>query len=364
MTIHFRNYLVGLTVLLSALISLFIFNANASAAVDNTPDCDNVAIIKCGTFSEETLRQKASQDDVPKIFNHLGVSQNDLKGEFVEGIVWRDGRVTVEGKTVATGAMTAGRNFGGNPIEGTNAGVYSTNRFATEGQTAYVRMVDGKFDFAVIKACGNPVKATPKQPEQPPAEEPKPAYECVSLTAEKISRTKVKFTAKATATGGAEIEQYEYGFGDGMGITVPDSTYTYEYKKTGTFETSVVLHVKVNGQTKEVTGPNCKTNVTINPVKKQEEPCVYDDSLPKDSPDCKKPQEYCVVEGKENLPKDSPDCKEVVLSSTTTREKPRRIADTGPETILAGMVGSGALGYGTYAYASSRRHLLSAIFRK
>ena len=345
----FRKYLIGISILLtSALTTISLSNA-ASAIVDNDPDCDNVAIIRCGVFDTDAMRNKASQDDVPKIYRHLGISQDDLKGQFVNGIVWRDGRVTVDGKVVATDAMTAGRNFGGTPIEGTNAGVYSTSKFVTEGQTAFVKMKsDGTFDFAVIKSCGNPVKATAKVPEQP-----KPAYECTSLTVEQISRTKYKFTAKATASGGATIEKYEFGFGDGYGITVTDNTYTYDYKKTGTFDTNVVVHVKVGGETKKVSGPQCEKTVTVKPEEvTKPEACIYDSTLPKDSPKCVKPVEYCAIKGKENLPKDSPDCKQ-------DQATPQVLAATGPEAIIGGIAGSSFLGYGAYAFAQSRRFLIS-----
>lgn len=347
----FRKYLIGISILLTSTLTTVSLSNAASAVVDNSPDCDNVAIIRCGAFDMDTMRQKASQDDVPKIFNHVGISQNDLKGQFVDGIVWRDGRVTVGDKVVATNAMTAGRNFGGTPIEGTNAGVYSTSKFVTEGQTAFVKMkADGTFDFAVIKACGNPVKAAPKQPVKP--EQPKPTYECVSLKAEKLSRTKYKFIAQADTTGDAQIEKYEFGFGDGFGITVSEDDYTYDYKKTGTFETSVVVHVKVNGEVTKVTSPQCKTNVTVVP-ENTPEVCPYNNALPKDSPDCKQPEEKCPIKGKEDLPKDSEQCKEDEVAT------PAVISATGPGSIIGGLAGSSILGYGAYTYAQSRRLLLS-----
>lgn len=343
------TYLASFGILLSAAVSLTGLNSRASAVVDNTPDCDNVAIIRCGAFTPAALREKAAQGDVPRVFNAFGISQNDLNGQFVNGIVWRDGRVTVDGKVVATDAMTAGRNFGGTPIPNTDgAGKYPTSKFATEGQTAFVRMTNGRFDFAVLKTCGNPVSAKPKQLEQPP----KPEFECVRLTAEKITRTKVRFTAEARATGGATIERYEFGFGDGMGITVAENTYTYDYKKTGTFETSVVVHVKVNGETKEVTSPQCKTNVTVKPVEKPEV-CPFNSALPKDSPDCVKPPENCPIKGKEDLLKDSAECKEDEIVT------PAVISATGPGAIIGGLAGSSVLGYSAYAYAMSRRQLLS-----
>lgn len=354
-TSRFRLYIVGLGILLSGAIAANGLGASVSAVVDNDPDCDNVAIIRCGAFSADAMRQKASQGDVPRIYNAFDISQADLRGTYVDGIVWRDGRVTVDGKTVATDAMTAGRNFGGTPIPGTNAGKYPTSRFATEGQTAFVRMVDGKFDFAVIKACGNPITATPKNPPAP--QEPEPAYECVSLTTEKLSRTKVRFTADAKASGGATIEKYEFGFGDGYGITVNEKSYTYDYKKTGTFETNVIVHVKVNGTIKEVTSQACEKNVTIRDEQTPpEEPCPYDSTLPKDSPDCIPPKENCPIPGKGDLPKDSPECKE--------DETPAVIAETGPGALLGGVVGSSALGYGAYSYLQSRRELISKLLKR
>lgn len=372
-----RNLFITVGLLFSSAISLAMLGNVASAVVDNDPDCDNVAIIRCGAFSVDAMRQKASQGDVPKIFNHLGISQEDLKGEFVNGIVWRDGRVTVGDKVVATGAITAGRNFGGTPIPGTNAGTYPTSKFVTEGQTAFVKLkADGTFDFAVIKACGNPVKATPK----PPVETPK--FECVNLTAEKLSRTKYRFTAQATATGGATIEKYEFGFGDGMGITVAEKSYTYEYKKTGTFHATVVVHVKVDGQIKKVTSRACAADITIAPEKirvcelatkqiitinKEEfdqtkhsmnlNDCKVVPPTPASIQVCELATKNVITikDNEFDAAKHSKDlnaCKE---------EVPQVLAATGPETIALSLFGSSALGYGAFSYFQSRRHLINKL---
>lgn len=260
---RFTAFVGSLVFLLSALFSLAGPSSTVQAAVDNTPDCDTVAIVRCGTMTESELRSEYDKNDygdLPKVYNAFGISRADLNGNFVDGIVWRDGRVTVGGKVVATDAITAGRNYGGTPIPGTNgAAKFSTSKFVTEGQTAHVRMVNGKFSFAVIKSCGNPVTATP------PKDQPNPEFKCVDLKMEEVTRTKRKFIAEATATGGATIEKYEFGFGDGFGITVPSDTYTYEYKRAGTFTASVVVHFKVNGEIKKVNGPQCTVPVTIKP---------------------------------------------------------------------------------------------------
>ena len=372
---RFAKYLATFGIALSAVLSLGLCSS-ASAVVDNTPDCDDVAIIRCGAFSVDAMRTKAAQGDVPKIFNAMGISQQDLKGEFVNGIVWRDGRVTVGDKTVATGAMTAGRNFGGTPIPGTNAGKYPTSKFVTEGQTAFVKMVNGQFKFAVIKACGNPVTATPKPPEE------KPEFKCVRLTAEKITRTKVRFTAEATATGGATIEKYEFGFGDGFGITVAEKSYTYEYKKPGTFNTNVVVHVKVDGQIKEVTSPACEKTITIADNKIQVCELATNQIITinenefdatkhsRDLNDCKEvpnpadikvcelatKQIITIKDNEFDATKHSRD-----LNDCEEEEVPQVLAVTGPESIVAGLFGSSALGYGAFSYFQSRRHLINKL---
>jgi len=271
---RFTTLIASFAFVLSTLFAL-TGNTTASAVVDNSPDCDDgIAVVNCGVYSISAAHDKYGQNDIGKIYGAFGISRSDLSGDFQEGVVWRNGNVTVGGKVVATDAMTAGRNFGGTPIPGTNAGKYPTSKFATEGQTAFIKMVNGKFSFAIIKSCGNPVTGhPPKQPPPPPA----PEFKCVNLKAEEITRTKRKFTATASASNGATIEKYEFGFGDGKGITVSQKSYTYDYKKTGTFKASVVVHFRVNGQIKKVGGPQCTAPVTIKPEKVQ--PVYSCDSL-------------------------------------------------------------------------------------
>lgn len=367
--------LLSLVLACSASLSLG-FGPNASAAVDNSPDCDNVAIIRCGVFSKSAMREKAAQNDVPKIYRAFNISQKDLQGDFVDGVVWRDGRVTVDGKVVATNAKTAGRNYGGTPIEGTNAGIYPTSKFVTEGQTAFVKMIDGKFSFAVIKSCGNPVTATPKNPEP----KPEPKFECVDLRAKAITRTKVTFTAKATASNGATIEKYEFGFGDGKGVTVAQPTYTYDYQKVGAFNASVVVHVKVGDKIKKVTAPACTTKVTIKDEKikvcelatkkiitinKSDFDANKHSTNPKDCDEVVIPPvkniEVCELETKNTITIEESEFDSTIHSKNLDDcvEAPAVIAETGPAAAIAGVLGSGSIGYGVYNYISARRRLIN-----
>jgi uncharacterized repeat protein (TIGR01451 family) len=129
------------------------------------------------TVSE--LQGDAKQGDVPTVYANFGISHNELSG-FVDGVVWKDGRVTLgtrgEGKLVATNAVTAGR--WNNPtsdmtrIPNTDRAYrMSTSHFVDSGQIAFIKVVNGKFQFAVIKTCGNPVTA---KAVAPPIPAPKP----------------------------------------------------------------------------------------------------------------------------------------------------------------------------------------------
>lgn len=273
----FLNALTGLFIVASSVLALNGFVGSSSAqTIDDDPDCDTVAIIKCGAFTQPNLRAAAVKGDVPKVYAALGVSQSELGG-MENGIVWKDGRVTVGDTVVATGAMTAGR--WNNPtsdmksIAGTDrAYTMSTSHFVTDGQTAFVKIVDGQFKFAVIKACGNPVKATPKtQPPKPPTTPQ--SFACTMLTPAKVSDsdTTYRFDAKATASGGAKISKYTFDFGDGKTTVMTTSgitTYTtHTYADTAkTYTARVTVTGTADGKTSDKTSSACTATVPIKPT--------------------------------------------------------------------------------------------------
>lgn len=258
-----------------------VWQTTAQASVDNTPDCDNVAIVYCGTMSESQFHAKFNNDgrykDHSKVFAAFGINKSDVTG-MVDGIVWRDGRVTVGGKTVATGAMTAGRNYGGTLIAGTsNAAKFSTSKFVTEGQTAMVKIVDGTFKFAVLKTCGNPVTATPvapPKPQTPPTPpptppKPQPASACRELRASVISTNRVRLEGWGSATNGARLTSYNFAVTDNAGRTVfakavpvdnaPYMTATSDALQPGTYKVTLVIKTSIGDRT----GTQCTATLTI-----------------------------------------------------------------------------------------------------
>ncbi|HET8690454.1 MAG TPA: PKD domain-containing protein, partial [Candidatus Saccharimonadales bacterium] len=236
---RFFLYLGALLLLASAAVALNGLNRTSNAAdVDNSPDCDTVAIIKCGAYSKQAVLNKM-HGDVTKTFSALGISRSDVQNaHFVSGIVWRDGRVTVNGKTVATNAMTASRNYKcAHRITSTTC-TMSPSHFVTAGQTALVAMKGDTFDFAVIKPCGNPVKATPKKPQ------PKPQYACTDLTTTRIDRDTYRFRATATAKNGAAIVGYRFNFGDHHSKQQSSRTVNHTYAKAGKYTVTAQALVK------------------------------------------------------------------------------------------------------------------------
>ncbi|HRJ06142.1 MAG TPA: LPXTG cell wall anchor domain-containing protein [Candidatus Saccharibacteria bacterium] len=215
-----RGKLVSFGVALLATATVGVVQLQTKAAVDKTRDCDQYAVINCGTLSASELRAEYStnngsgqngtttkQNDIKKIFNSMGISGGELSG-FKNGVVYQDGRVIVAGKTVATGAMMAARGLGGTAIAGTGASRVSVSAMGS-AQTALVKMNGDRFVFAVMKPCGNPVTATP--PPQPPQPQPQPKAECKSLSASKIgSGTRYRLSAAASAKNGAKMRAYEF----------------------------------------------------------------------------------------------------------------------------------------------------------
>lgn len=311
-SIHTR-FLVSLTGLLIAASSVFALNfgiSTANAAIDNTPDCDTVAIIKCGAFSESALKaayDKNSTGDLKQVYNAFGISRSDMTG-FSNGIVYRNGKVTVDGKVVATNAMTAGRNYGGTPIPGTkNVGKYSVSKFVDEGQTAFVKMVNGKFSFAIVKACSNPVSATPTKPAPkptptPPAPTPQPTP---------------KPTPKPTPTPPAPSQVKVCNPANGQTITVSENDQS-KYKPVGDVACTDIQVCKIS----------TKQTVTIR------ESEFDSNTYSKDMSTCQ------VAAPSQPLP------------------------STGPTEFLTGSLGVGSLTAAGYYFRSSRRYLISKFLNR
>lgn len=254
--------------------TLGVVQLQANAAVDTSRDCDRFAVVRCGMMSTSEMRVEydtnngspangttTRQSDIQRIFSAMGISRSELNGTFHSGIVYQDGTVKVGGKTVATGAMMAARGLGGSPISGTNANKISVSHMGS-AQTAFVKFdSNGRFKFAVMKPCGNPVTATPPKPQ------PQPAALCKNLAITKIERTKFRFDARAETKNGAKVRSYQFVVSRGSQqiakktITTSklSASYTYTAQQPGTY----TVRVNVNTSVGQKSGANCVKQFTV-----------------------------------------------------------------------------------------------------
>ena len=287
-------------IVLGAVVTLGGFFALSPALNASGGSCtDQTSVVLCGTNSKAEVLSAYDKNarQAQTIYNYMGVTRAEIaSANFVSGTVSRNGNIVVGGKVVATGARTAGHNWGSGHarvhIPGTtDAYSYSTSALVVNSREVLVSIVNGKFSFAIMNHCGNPVTGTPVTPPQPP----KPVYACNALGAPaKINRNTFTFSAPTTtAKNGATVKAYNWNFGDGQTVTSPAGKINHSYAKPGTYKITVSVTFTVNGSTATVSGASCATTVTVAPEPTKPTP---------------KP-EHCTVPGKEHLPKDSPECK-------------------------------------------------------
>ena len=248
-----------------AVVSVGLVYQTTVNALDTTRDCDQYAIIHCGTMTVNEARNKYGEGS--KVFQSFGISKANISGDFKNGVVHRNGNVTVGGKIVATGAVTAIRNMpGGTPIAGTNAARHPTSRMGDD-QTALVKLdANGKFLFAIMKPCGNPVSAQPKQPEP----KPEPKAVCKALSATSISRTQFRLNADAETKNGATISGYTFVVKDAAGKTLQRERVATKNQRASTKVTVTApgkyrAEVTVDTSLGKKRGQQCTANFTVAP---------------------------------------------------------------------------------------------------
>lgn len=209
--------------------------------------------------------------------------------------------------------------------------------------------------------------------ENPPVT---PTYVCDYLKASKISRLETSFTGKATVTGGAVIESYVFDFGDSKTETVTNpNNVKHTYAQAKEYTAKLTVNVKVNNQTKAVTGPNCIVKVTISPEECkpgvpvghkdcEEKPEECKPGIPVGHKDCEEPKEC-----KPGIPEGDDRCKEeckpgIPVGDERCEEIPAELPKTGPMDMLLGTFGLGSLAAGGYYWHASRRGLLSALLNR
>ncbi len=180
-----RNLIVGVFVAVASVATGFALYTNANAAnivLNDGSECVKQSVIWCGSQDLATLQTKYKNGDghnsAASIHNiyaspKFGITSTDIANMSkyaVAGSVTSDGKVYVGNELVATNAYTASRGTTSDSEKVTYNGTTFYIRHTRVSwykpvTKAYVVMINGKFQFAVMGPCGNPIKATPKLPD-------------------------------------------------------------------------------------------------------------------------------------------------------------------------------------------------------
>ena len=168
-------------VVTAAVLGLGAFKVASASNVSfsSATDCDSNAVVYCGAMSVNQLINRydnsAQATSIHHIYSYFGISSTEVHQmanantnalSVYAGKVTIDGNVTINGQTVATNALTAGREFISGSTKVTFNGTTFYTRpprvsFQNNALDAFVVKENGKFAYAIIASCGNPVKATP-----------------------------------------------------------------------------------------------------------------------------------------------------------------------------------------------------------
>lgn len=424
-----KNFYLSLTSLLiavSAIVSLNFMNQTTRAAEPR--DCDNNAIINCGALTQNELLNKFDADstkDLKEVFAKYGLDRSDLNEKTSQvkmGRIYKDGRVVVNGKTVATNAHSIGRqDMPGSRKVTINGKTYyerlDTRNFNSEYLTALVFMRDGKFYRAVQTSCGNPVKATPvrvetPKPEQPklveqpkpapvqpveqpkpvvvtPVEQPKPApaADCTYLNAVRIDRTRYRLEATASSSNEATISRYMFNVREnsttGTVVYTNTVTATTQSASSGEFNLepgTYFARVTVTTSLGDKTADACTTTFTIPAPNKVEvcnqttgETMIVEEKnassyKPVGDAACKSIS-VCELSNKTVVTIKESDYDTSRYSKTMSDCQAQVkgeaiIPSTGPGDFIGGGLGIGSLTAAAYYWRASRRSLINAFLSR
>lgn len=257
-----------LLITLALVIGLVTIFSLKASTVSAAPNCGPGAVVKCGVYDQGDVN--AARPDAKELYAAYGVSTDLSKA--VIGTISVDGTVKVNGKVVATNALTFGRinRTGSDKVVNTASGTFYQHTMSDGGFTttveAYVFLTpDGIFKNAIIRTCGNPVIVIVK---------PKPqsivCKELAWVSKDMATRTvTVKLSGTPTNT---TISGYKIAFGDGA--TSTSQTATHTYTRDGTFVITGYVSGKVNGATQMVTGAGCTKTITFETPKVQTLQCT------------------------------------------------------------------------------------------
>jgi len=269
-TAHIVRSKLFITVMAVASVTFGVIGfSRADAAV--VQDCSANSIIACGSQTPGAFINKLNANnpaDLQAIYSYFGLDSS-MYGDFSTnakmGTAYKDGRIVVDGQTVATNAWSIGRekkSYSSDMIIGSHTYYKSMNKdvFVPDSIPAmvYFDAKTGQISFAVLTACGNPMGGTPVKPSM--------SCDLLQKTAVQGQPNSYNFTTKASAANGATVDHVTYDFGDGSTpVTASSLTQTvpHSYQQTGTYTAKVTVYVKTAGGLIPVVSNTCQTTITV-----------------------------------------------------------------------------------------------------
>ncbi len=325
-----------------------------AANADGGRDCVANSIMWCGALTKTEWVNKVHAGDghnsaanIQQIYfkEGRGITEADFKSSCtVDGVAYKDGRVVVGGKTVATGAKSIGRAQQPGAVR--SGSVWMTpnqNAFLSGSISAWVDMCGGQFHWFILKSCGNAgvgmavAKPTPAPTPKPapkisPTPKPTPApvlsFKCLSLREFKPADQPdvFRFTVDSNVDGvtltGFRFTAQQEGSDNAADVSDTDAGTNFKDYSFASGTWVVQAQVKTSAGITAI-NDDCTAMVTV-PV------------APSTSPS--------------PAPKPTGE----VLGAAT-------LPATGPEVLLGGAAGLTAIGYAGRAYLRSRKSLLAAM---
>ncbi len=146
---------------------------------------------------------------------------------------------------------------------------------------------------------------------------------CVALDVISKGGNKYGVTIRKSETN-ATYQGATIDFGDGQSEQISGTTASHEFAQGGNYTITATLKFNIDGNVKEV---KCSASI---------QPCEYDSTLPKDSPECKPPVTPAAAE----------------------------LPQTGPGEMIIGGLGIASVMIATSFYVASRRDLLSTLLQR
>lgn len=245
-------------------------------SVNSIDGCNNGGGIGAADAAELISDIKVCGGDLPTVYSHFNLTPDKYQkfiDEAKEGVLYRDGHVTVEGQTVMNNALTLGRTSMGKPasvrkpvVIGGKTYYQSTPEvsFASGRQSLPVMVMfddQGVAKTVIMNACGNGVEGTPVVP----------GATCDALQSTQPDKTNKPnthvFTTKATLKQNTTLSRVVYHFSDDN-TTKETKSLTegveHTFKKDG--KVTVKVYVKVpGGKEIEAASVHCEKQVKYVP---------------------------------------------------------------------------------------------------